>query len=271
MKKVLVVDDEALSCAVLREIIEERFVQVGVVAEAGNGKMAVEKALQIRPDVVIMDIEMPLMNGMEAAKRILEELPDCAVVFLTAYAEFEYARQAMRIGAAEFLLKPVDEEELVMVLQKLLSMEAHHAKSRTKEVPKKELEVVQPNVISLEEPLEKKPRERSAMIVMEAKKYIDAHYMEDLSIEHLAERFNISTNHFNRTFKQVYDMACKDYLISVRVDAAKQYLSSPLLTIREVGSLIGYPDPNYFTKVFRKRAGVTPTEYRNQLMYQLNE
>lgn len=266
MKKILVVDDEALSCAMIREIIEERFLQVGVVAEAGNGRKAVEKALQIRPDVVLMDIEMPIMNGVEAAKKIREQIPDCEIVFLTAYAEFEYARQAMRIGAAEFLLKPVDEEELVAVLQRLLSLELPDREETQKDVQK-----FQGDVAAVENLAGKNAGERSTMIVMEAKKYIDSHYMNDISIESLAERFNISTNHFNRIFKQVYDIACKEYLITVRVEAAKQYLSSPLLTVREVGSMIGYPDPNYFTKVFRKRVGVTPKEYRNQIIYQLDE
>lgn len=267
MKKVLVVDDEAVSCTMIREMIEEHFVQVGLVAEAGNGKQAVEKALQIQPDVVIMDIEMPLMNGVEAAKRIREQLPECAVVFLTAYAEFEYARQAMRIGAAEFLLKPVDEEELVKVLEKLLFVESEEENKE----PAETLEVVLPELEMTEEASEKKMRERSTMVVMEAKKYIEAHYMEDLSIDDLAERFHISANHFNRIFKQVYETSCKEYLIAVRVEAAKQYLSSPLLTVREVGNMIGYTDSNYFTKVFRKRVGMTPTEYRNQMIYQLNE
>lgn len=267
MKKVLVVDDEAVSCTMIREMVEEHFLQVGIVAEAGNGKQALEKALQIQPDVVIMDIEMPLMNGVEAAKRIREQLPECAVVFLTAYAEFEYARQAMRIGAAEFLLKPVDEAELVRVLEKLFLTEED---GETK-LPEEKLEVVLPEVEITEDISEKKIRERSTMIVMEAKKYMDTHYMEDISMEDLAERFHISTNHFNRIFKQVYEVPCKEYLITVRVEAAKQYLSSPLLTVREVGSMIGYADSNYFTKVFRKRVGMTPTEYRNQMIYQLNE
>lgn len=266
MKKVLVVDDEALSCAMIREIIEERFLQVGMVAEAANGRKAVEKALQIQPDIVIMDIEMPIMNGMDAAKKIREQLPECAIVFLTAYAEFEYARQAMRIGAAEFLLKPVDETELVSVLKKLLDLgEQNHT------AEPEERKIVHPDVNIVEDVTGKKSRERSALIVMEAKKYIDANYMNDISIENLAERYNISTNHFNRIFKQVYDIACKEYLITVRVEAAKQYLRSPLLTIREVGSMIGYPDPNYFTKVFRRRVGMTPTEYRNQMIYQLDD
>lgn len=267
MKKVLVVDDEAVSCTMIREMVEEHFLQVGIVAEAGNGKQALEKALQIQPDVVIMDIEMPLMNGVEAAKRIREQLPECAVVFLTAYAEFEYARQAMRIGAAEFLLKPVDEAELVRVLEKLFLSEDDDENKQSED----KMEVVLPEVEVTEEISEKKMRERSTMVVMEAKKYMDTHYMEDLSMEDLAERFHISTNHFNRTFKQVYEIPCKEYLITIRVEAAKQYLSSPLLTVREVGSMIGYSDSNYFTKVFRKRVGMTPTEYRNQMIYQLNE
>ncbi len=266
MKKILVVDDENLSCAMIRGIIEERFPQVGVVAEAANGRKAVEKALQIRPDIVIMDIEMPIMNGIEAAKIIREQIPGCAIVFLTAYAEFEYARQAMRIGAAEFLLKPVDEEELVSVIKKLLRLELYNSMEIMEEQRQ-----FQGDSSVLEESVGKKAGERSTMIVMEAKKYIDCHYMNDISIEILAEHFNISTNHFNRIFKQIYDIACKDYLITVRVEAAKRYLSSPSLTVREVGSMVGYPDPNYFTKVFRKRTGMTPTEYRNKIIYQLNE
>ncbi|MCI6885984.1 MAG: response regulator [Lachnospiraceae bacterium] len=275
MKKVLIVDDEAMSCATIREIIEEHFPQIGVIAEAGNGRRAVEKAVEIQPDIVIMDIEMPIMNGIEAAKKIREMIPECSVIFLTAYAEFHYARQAIRIGAEEFLLKPVDEEELAAVFRRIGAKKKGDWQESVLE--KENIRKLQEPVVEMiPEPAEedsagKRAGDRSSMIVVEAKRIIDSNYMDDISVESLADHFQISASYFNRIFRQMYDISCKDYLIKVRVDAAKQYLGSPLLTVKEVGGMIGYPDPNYFTKVFRKRTGFTPTEYRNQILYQVNE
>lgn len=259
MIKLLIADDETIACSKIRCIIEANFPQIGMISEAYNGKTALEKAKELEPDIVIMDIEMPLVNGIEASRRIKSLLPKCAIIFLTAFASFTYAKQAITLGAVEYLLKPVEEEELVRVIKQTLRqldsdiLELMMAHEESKKLhADRELQKAQGI------------GERSLMVVHEIKGYIDVHYMDDISVESLADQFQISVSHFNRIFKQTFQTNCKEYVTTVRVEKAKEYLAGSVLTVSEVGSMVGYPDANYFTKVFRKKTGMTPKEYRNE-------
>lgn len=264
MKKVLIADDEVMACTLIRRILENHFPQIGLICEAANGKIALEKASEVKPDIAILDIEMPLIDGMEAGRRIKALIPECKIIYLTAFAEFRYARQAVSIGAIEFLLKPLDENELVQTIEKIFERDDEEELASWKKTPEDR---------RAEEPADSDEPDgwmgnRTAMVVKEAKKYIDNNYMDDISVEELVERYQLSLNHFNKIFKQFYGVSCKEYIITVRINMAKQYLSSPFLSVREAGAMAGYPDSNYFTKVFRKKIGVTPTEYRNQIFFQ---
>lgn len=264
MKKLLIADDEVMACTLIRRIIQHHFPQIGFICEAANGKIALEKASEIKPDIAILDIEMPLIDGIEAGRRIKAIHPECNIIFLTAFAEFRYARQAVSIGAVEFLLKPLDENELIQTIEKIFERDGEEELSGWKKGPEdKKTEEASDS----DEP-EGWMGSRTAMVVKEAKKYIDANYMDDISVEEIVERYQISLNHFNKIFKQFYGVSCKEYIITVRINMAKQYLSSPFLSVREAGAMAGYPDSNYFTKVFRRKIGVTPTEYRNQIFFQ---
>lgn len=115
--RILLVDDEELSRRGLRAMIGRSLAAAEIVGEASDGQAAVEAVETLQPDVVLMDIRMPEMDGVEAATRIAELSPYTRIVFLTAYDEFEYAREAVRLGADAYLLKPVEEEDLVRVLE----------------------------------------------------------------------------------------------------------------------------------------------------------
>lgn len=262
MIKLLIVDDETIACSTIRCMIENNFPQIGMIWEANNGKAAVEKAQEMEPDIVIMDIEMPIVNGIEASRRIRKLLPKCEIIFLTAFASFTYARQAITLGAAEYLLKPVEEDELVAVMNRTL--EQLNSDELTGETAYDQEE--QAKKLHADKEVQKVQGigERSLMVVHEVKNYIDVHYMDEISVESLADQFQISVSHFNRIFKQSFDVNCKEYITSVRVDKAKEYLSGSALSVSEVGGMVGYPDANYFTKVFRKKTGMTPKEYRNE-------
>lgn len=117
MYKLLIADDEQLERQALRFIIEKNLSEIQVVGETGDGVSAVEISAREKPDIVLMDIRMPGINGLEAAKGIRELLPDTVIIMLTAMEEFSYAKEALTIGATEYLLKPVRPDELVRVLQ----------------------------------------------------------------------------------------------------------------------------------------------------------
>lgn len=263
--KVLIADDEFISRMVVKRMINNFCPSVSETGEAEDGEEAVSKAKEINADVVFLDIEMPGLDGIDAAKKIKEWKNSCMIVFLTAFANFQYAKEAVSIGACEYLVKPVAPEELKQVIEKCrqkLGLEEKQCSSLT-ELERKKL---------AEKTIGNKEAAgaltgRAAMIMAEVKEYIDLHYMEDLSIDLLAEKFGISVNYLNRIFRNGCGMAVKEYLIHIRVEQAKEYLKKPVLTIRNVGQMVGYEDPNYFTRIFKKKTGMTPAEFRNQQFF----
>lgn len=112
--KVLIAEDEALTRTILRARLEKLGHQV--VAEAENGVQAVEAARAHRPDAIIMDIRMPEMDGIEAARRIVGENP-CAILFLTAFSDEALVEQASETGALAYLMKPFRKEDLAPALE----------------------------------------------------------------------------------------------------------------------------------------------------------
>ncbi len=120
MYRLLIVEDEQLERQAIRYIVEKYCTDIGIIGETGDGDSAVEIAVREQPDIIVMDIRIPGINGLEAIKRIKRFTPECAIIILTAFDEFNYAREAVTLGAAEYLLKPVRPEELARVLQQVV-------------------------------------------------------------------------------------------------------------------------------------------------------
>ncbi len=119
MIKVMIVDDEPLQRQYIRMILEEFSNSYKIVAEADNGEEAVEMASQFRPDIVFLDIRMPGLDGIEVARRLRVSQPEARIVIVSAYGEFHYAQQAVSLGMAEYLLKPVDSDEIISLAERL--------------------------------------------------------------------------------------------------------------------------------------------------------
>ena len=264
MFKILIADDEELSRSVIRCILEYYFKGKFLLFEASNGREAVCLALGERIDVAFLDIEMPVMDGLTAGWEIKQQLPSCSIIFLTAYAQFSYAKQAISMGAAEYLVKPAGEREVVEIITR--EMQRHH----TSHSPETALTPALPRASSTALPAEPNSpagQGRAAKIAAEVRQLIDTQYRQELSVEEMADRYQLSVNHFNKIFKDFNGMPFREYLINVRVEKAKEYLGNPQMNIREVGTLVGYINPNYFSRIFKKKTGFTPIEYRNQLFF----
>ncbi|MCL9816805.1 response regulator [Natronocalculus amylovorans] len=108
-KRVLIVDDSALQRSIIKEVLKDEF---EIVGEAENGKEAVKKYLQTKPDLITMDIMMPELNGIEATAKIKEQSPETVIVMCTSVGQDEKMREAVTAGADGYVLKPLDEEEL---------------------------------------------------------------------------------------------------------------------------------------------------------------
>ncbi|WP_425060113.1 Transcriptional regulatory protein DegU [Sporomusa carbonis] len=121
MYTLMIADDEQLERQALRFIIGNNFQNIRVIAETGDGKSAVTIAAGEKPDIILMDIRMPELNGLEAARAIRALLPDAAIVMLTAFDEFSYAKEALSIGAVEYMLKPLRPKDLIETLASVVA------------------------------------------------------------------------------------------------------------------------------------------------------
>ncbi|MGI6777121.1 MAG: response regulator [Acetivibrionales bacterium] len=145
MYRLMIADDEYLSRFVFKSLIAKTFKNIEIAGEAENGRQAVEINRKLRPDIIIMDIKMPGINGIDASRQILNEFPEVSVLILTAYDNFDYVKSALEIGVKGYILKPVKEEEAVEKINKVINdMEERKDKYNTREQVEKKVQVVRP-------------------------------------------------------------------------------------------------------------------------------
>lgn len=220
--------------------------------QAANGREAIQIFREHHSQIVLLDISMPGIDGLEAAETIRKEDKTCSIIFLTAYDEFDFAKRAIRVRALEYLLKPSTQEELIMVLEEAIQL------IRQKQQRKDTLPA---------EPHEGEERLDLVknQVMMEAvQEYIEQHYMEDISLQDAAELLHYSDAYFCRFFKQNFHKNFILYLSELRVEKAKELLADVTVNVKDVGQRVGFRDSSYFAKVFKRLTGVTPSEYRYQ-------
>lgn len=243
MYHILIAEDERIERMALLKVLRDALGAEYTVHGAENGRRAVELFRQYPMGLAVLDIEMPVMNGIEAAQIIRRESPDCGILFLTAYDRFDYAREAIRVRALEYLLKPYSDDELLAAVGGAI-----HRSSR----------VVLPSAA----PCEEVPTDRSAAVTAQIEDYVRTHYQQEISMQDAACALNYSEPYFCKLFKQQFGQSFTAYLTAYRIECARELLAQPTVNIKDVGLRVGYPDANYFAKVFRRIAGCSPSEYR---------
>lgn len=260
MIRVLIADDERLEREALAELVVRRFEHEAVIQTAENGRRAADTAILWEADLILMDIEMPGINGLDAARAVLEQRPECKVIFVTAYSLFQYAHEAMHLGACDYLLKPVDPDEAEAAIRRAI---------RQIEAGRKlaELAPVAPEPAADTAEAE----DRNALVMAHVRRYMEDNYMFDLSLDSVSEILHISPAYLSAQFKKYQKMNFLDCLTELRINAAKQLLTDPLRSAAEVASMVGYEDASYFARAFKKRTGMTPTQYRREAARQARE
>lgn len=232
----LIADDENLELKVLEKTVKKHFVDELEIFVAGNGRKASQICDEVKPDIALLDIEMPGMNGIELAKYIKEKYAYCIIIFITAYDRFDYAIEAMHIKAFDYLLKPWKEERLCELIN--TAIENVRSMQKTDGIVHSQKDVI--------------------------KDYIDRNYKKDISAKDVAGILGYSDVYFSKVFKQLFDDNFINYLTKIRIDRAKVLLKDVSFNIKEVGKSVGYADSNYFTKVFKRSIGMSPSEYRSK-------
>ena len=243
MLKVLIVEDEEMIRKGIVLTVDWAALDCVVVGEAANGLEGLEAARRLEPSLIITDLKMPQMDGIEMLRTLRAEGCNAYVIILTAYDNFSYAQSALRLGAVDYLLKPFHDGDLENAVNRLRS--------------RLDSETQDPVTLGT-------PRKGDkSKYVLEAMAYISKHYNEpDISVGTVAQSLNISEGYLSHTFKKETDYTLLGYITRYRIHKAMELLKDCRVKVYEVAEQVGYRDIAYFSSTFKKYTGISPSEYQ---------
>lgn len=243
MYNVLLVDDDIYIRQGLRNLIQWNESGFSIAGEAGNGMEAYDWMLRHRPDVVITDIRMPVLDGLELAAKAAAEYPSPVFfIIVSGYEDFKYAQQAVRCGVRDYLLKPIDEDELRLALSGIAS---HLRQAR------------------LTGPAAADGIDSAPGRLEQIKRHIDGHFREELSLKSIAAEFYMNPVYLGQLFRRTYGILFNDYLLALRIEAAKKLLRSTDMLVYEIAEYVGFNTPSYFVAQFEKLERMKPSRFRS--------
>lgn len=235
--KLLIAEDEDMIRNGMEKYIRLHTDRFEKIYLARDGQEALDQIFQYRPDVMLLDVQMPVKDGIEVlqeAKR-MNVMP--LTVILSGFDEFKYAQQALKYGVREYMLKPSRSSDILQCLYKLADeIEGTAGKNRQED--------------------------GAHYAVDQAKKFIEEHYNEELTLQQAAEYAGISPGYLSTLFHQQLDCGFVEYLNQFRVERACTYLQQSYFKTYEIAYKVGFRDEKYFSKVFKRIKGKSPSEYR---------
>ena len=239
--KVLLVDDEIMIREGFKRLFDWEAHDCEVVGEAADGMEALAQIDSLRPDIVIMDINIPIMSGLKVIQLSRIKHPSIAYVIVSGYDDFSYCQQALRMKITDYILKPVNYEEFGNCIDNL-------------------------KIALFEQKIAKEPEEHEERVITLITRYLQEHLAQDVSLSVLAEEFHLNAQYISQLFKNEIGVGFLAYLTSIRMEKAKKLLVSTSLSVAEVAEQSGYGDYRVFTKVFKKTEGITPSQYRRDFL-----
>lgn len=236
----MIIDDEIVIRMGLQKLLIDAGRGYAVVGVFADGKEALKAIIHSEADVVITDIRMAEMEGVELIKIVREMNIEIPFIILSGYNDFEYARTVFRYGASDYLLKPVVQSELFRCLDKIALA--------------KGIQVNHQEIVSAD-----------SRVVDKLKEIIRSEYAHELKLEDLSQRVFLNPKYISRMFRLETGLSLTNYMVYIRMEKAKQLMKeNPDLKVYEVANLVGYQDSVYFNKIFKKLIGCTPFEYKNK-------
>jgi len=251
MLKLLIAEDEDIIRKGLAYTVDWLSIGYVLVGEACNGEEGVEKILELQPDVVLADIIMPKLNGLEMIRKAQEHLRFKSVI-LTSYAEFDYAKEAIELKAYEYLMKPVDVDKLKEIMTKL--------RKEIEEEQEKEF-IIQQRNMGIDSELFSNYELYSNPYVRKAFDIIKERYMEKLSLEGLSDELAISSSYLSRKIKEETGHTFLDFLNMYRVVQAIRLLKEGTYRVYQISDMTGFTDYKHFCTVFKRYTNCSPTEF----------
>ncbi len=237
MYRLIVADDDHIFLNRMIRYMDWKALNIEVVGQAQDGKKALELCRNLAPDILLTDVKMPYISGTELAQYVREHLDLCQIIFMSVYSEKADLKTAIKVRAIDYIEKPVDIAALHDALLRSTSI--------LQEIHKSKLETA--------------PYSRAIADVIQ---YIMQHFQQDFTIEFLASQVYLSTNYLSSRFKAETGKTINQYITNLRIEQAKNLLKGTSKTVAEIAAAVGYSDEKYFSRLFAKTTGVTPTQFR---------
>lgn len=235
MKTIIIVEDEFRIRQGLSNLINKVNMGCKVIGEAENGYEGLKMIRDREPDIVITDIQMPKMDGLNMIEKAKEMGAECIFVILSGYTDFDYARKGIKLGIMDYLLKPATITDVKELLAKLAGKdENQNFDLRTKEY---------------------------SGLVKEMTAIIEKSYGMRIGLDTFAEKFRLTPEYISNMFAKETEMTFSNYLKKVRIEKAKELILSTDMKIYEIACSVGYSDQKYFSKVFKEYTGVSAKQF----------
>ncbi len=236
---IMIVEDEQRARRGLKNIILTISEEDEIVAEASNGKNALELIKTLKPDAVFTDIKMPNMDGLTLIKEVRKLGLDTKFVIISAYEEFEYARQAITLEVTEYLVKPLIMEDIKRALEAIRGSGQH-----------------QSCTVSL---TERYPHVHP--IVSRALKLIELKYSTQMNLKELSFSLGVSPEYFSGLFTKNMGESFVRFLRNYRIEIAKSLYCYGDIPKGEVPTKVGFLDEKYYNRIFKEATGVSVGTY----------
>lgn len=258
MLTALIVEDEPLMREYLLFNLSSIHDQWGTAACAKDGVEAMELLNERQFDLIITDIKMPRMNGLELATYVHNNIPDTDIIFLTGYDEFDYARVAVRAGVADYLLKPLQDAELHAILDKLAKKRSGNEIRQN--APQLDVSGSRSASAAFEDG-------EASVLVQRARDYIQTNYSKPISLNEVAGALDVNPAYLSSIFKSERGEPYSKYLLRLRMERAALLLRTHTAgRISDIAYEVGYLSVKHFDSAFKKYYGVTPSIYRSNMV-----
>lgn len=251
MYRVVIIDDEPIIVEGITRMIPWNQYNSQVVATAGDGIEGTEIIRKYQPHIIISDIAMPGLNGLNMVAGIKSEFPKLEISILTGYRDFDYARSAIKLGVTRYLLKPSNMDELKEAIFTMTENLKNNNIFPNKS-DKGELDIISDSTAS-------------CFIVNNAIKYMEDNYKHKLTLSEVADNIYVSQWHLSKLLNRNMGQNFSEILNNIRIEQAKLLLKDPSLRIGEIAELVGFMEVAHFSRVFKKTTGISANEYRNKI------
>lgn len=279
MYSMVILDDEKIVLQGIQKLCQKEDFGFVIKGAFVDSLKALDALPDLRPHLIITDVRMPQMDGLEFARRAKEILPESEIVILSGYRDFSYAQTAMQIGVSDYLLKPIKKTDFGDMLHRMYErLEAKIGQAAYYQVldgyarglvgeekVKHAVSSVQPaNVAQRPGVLAKEGEQSPTKIVRDALYYIRRHYNENISLTDVAEHINVNKSYLCDVFKKEQKVTILQYMTNLRIEKAKELLLHTDMKMYEISVEVGYNDYTYFSQIFKRNTGETLSEFRKK-------